>query len=157
MIYINNFLMIWVAREYPLGLKLHFYGIRIWPSHTKNSKGINALSGWCFISTYRQLKKIIIFRRVSMPFRAGAPFLQRKKVDISELRKVYQCPFGLVLHFYDGQRVRRSSSRFSYQCPFGLVLHFYEREVKNGGKNSKKYQCPFGLVLHFYSKSFTKC
>ena len=39
---------------------------------------------------------------------------------------LYQCPFGLVLHFY---KVKCALLRmtFRYQCPFGLVLHFYRK------------------------------
>ena len=38
---------------------------------------------------------------VSMPFRAETPFLQVSYQDIStEEDYMYQCPFGLMLHFY---------------------------------------------------------
>ena len=60
----------------------------------------NALSGWCSIST------------------------GEKKIDSKSFRK-YQCPFGLVLHFYPTALWGAEERCKKYQCPFGLVLHFY--------------------------------
>ena len=37
---------------------------------------------------------------VSMPFQASAPFLQNKEETMERRIVLYQCPFGLVLHFY---------------------------------------------------------
>ena len=61
-----------------------------------------------------------------MPFRASAPFLRFVKMIFLLQLLMYQCPFGLVLHFY---KVKCALLRmtFRYQCPFGLVLHFYRK------------------------------
>ena len=85
---------------------------------------INALSGWCSISTAINVVKKIV-------------------------SEVYQCPFGLVLHFYKSIRMKLLQKEFAYQCPFGLVLHFYSK-IAFEIYGLAKYQCPFGLVLHFY-------
>ena len=37
-----------------------------------------------------------------------------------------------------------------YQCPFGLMLHFYDNFIADACKANDLYQCPFGLGLHFY-------
>ena len=63
---------------------------------------------------------------VSMPFRAGTPFLlHHKLMKYFEDRVEYQCPFGLELHFYGHCEDQQLSVSFQYQCPFGLELHFY--------------------------------
>ena len=111
---------------------------------------INALSGWGSIST-RILK------------------------NTTRLKKLYQCPFGLGLHFYAILNDRpdcypynvsmpfRAKAPFllvrreltmenykEYQCPFGLMLHFYDNFIADACKANDLYQCPFGLGLHFY-------
>ena len=35
-----------------------------------------------------------------MPFRAGAPFLLNDNVYHPLVKRMYQCPLGLMLHFY---------------------------------------------------------
>ena len=150
MIYINNFLMIWVARECLTGLRLHFY-----------------------IMTKITVTLISI---VSMPFRAGAPFLHPSDIISDEqIMNMYQCPLGLVLYFYGNSMEWFTLKYDLYQCPLGLVLLFYKEKIyvsinmgrvsmpfrasapflrKRKGENimskTTMYQCPFGLVLHFY-------
>ena len=111
---------------------------------------LNALSGWGSIST----EVNNLFRRilcsVSMPSRAGTPFLHiYGNCYFSNSIILYQCPFGLKLHFYLDEEVKVIVPIW-YQCPFGLKLHFYRMHQKVKQGNWQKYQCPFGLKLHFY-------
>ena len=66
-----------------------------------------------------------------MPFRADAPFLLAEDKNC-EVRKnvAYQCPFGLMLHFYTAKTVKISVKGKTYQCPFGLRLHFYQDAIE---------------------------
>ena len=88
---------------------------------------------------------------------------------------MYQCPFGLKLHFYLLFKIifnevneysinalsgwnsistrkldKEPSVNMLYQCPFGLELHFYINMSTYMTAKQVEYQCPFGLVLHFY-------
>ena len=113
---------------------------------------INALSGWCSIST--EIKMYGVTRRyidVSMPSLADAPFLRDPSWPVStNIRKKYQCPLGLMLHFYVSDVLRKIYSwadcinALSGWCSIStrFKLRIY--------KNLELYQCPFGLMLHFY-------
>ena len=88
---------------------------------------LNALSGWGSIST----EVNNLFRRilcsVSMPSRAGTPFLHiYGNCYFSNSIILYQCPFGLKLHFYVDAEDAEKIKYLSYQCPFRLKLHFYK-------------------------------
>ena len=60
-----------------------------------------------------------------MPSRAGASFLLEVMDGTVDINR-YQCPFGLVLHFYKIVKALDDNFVFVYQCPFGLKLHFYD-------------------------------
>ena len=61
---------------------------------------------------------------ISMPFRAKASFLHWIYQTIQYLWMLYQCPFGLKLHFHK-KIMTKITVTLMYQCPFGLKLHFY--------------------------------
>ena len=84
----------------------------------------NALSGWGSISTRRKSRWKSQQQEVSMPSRAGASFLLEVMDGTVDINR-YQCPFGLVLHFYKIVKALDDNFVFVYQCPFGLKLHFY--------------------------------
>ena len=89
---------------------------------------------------------------VPMPFRASTPFLRKKIYDNCYFsNSMYQCPFGLVLHFYKQLSPEKQSCISLYQCPFGLVLHFYRILFHMLTPQVLLYQCPLGLKLHFYN------
>ena len=85
---------------------------------------LNALSGWGSIST----EVNNLFRRilcsVSMPSRAGTPFLHiYGNCYFSNSIILYQCPFGLKLHFYGMEhcsywRIFIVSMPFRAKAPF---------------------------------------
>ena len=63
----------------------------------------------------------------------------------------YQCPLGLVLHFYTDITYIVRDMNNVYQCPFGLVLHFYRRsygskEAKQNCINALSGQCSISTV-----------
>ena len=100
MIYINNFLMIWVARECPTGLRLHFYRRLFMEFRIYHVTRYQCPLGLVLHFYKEKIYVSINMGRVSMPFRAKAPFLLGKILNKGQWRIVYQCPFGLVLHFY---------------------------------------------------------
>ena len=87
----------------PFGLELHFY---------------------CKENRQGKRKRRTL---VSMPFRAGTPFLRLKnEYPYDEDMERYQCPLGLGLHFYKYHYlVSLIMTIRLYQCPLGLGLHFY--------------------------------
>ena len=71
-------------------------------------------------------------------------------MNSKESSGLYQCPFGLRLHFYHG-RIKKEARReldvsmpFRAGAPFLLNDNVYHPLVK------RMYQCPLGLMLHFY-------
>ena len=62
-----------------------------------------------------------------MPSRADASFLQGfGNAESVIVAMLYQCPFGLRLHFYEENNMEIFRTTTEYQCPFGLMLHFYD-------------------------------
>ena len=49
---------------------------------------------------YWRIFSMVDKNQVSMPFRADAPFLQENPFEENKAFDLYQCPFGLRLHFY---------------------------------------------------------
>ena len=62
----------------------------------------------------------------------------------------YQCPLGLVLHFYK-EKIYVSINMGRVSMPFRASAPFLLNEYFPGYSDFVLYQCPFGLVLHFYA------
>ena len=151
MIYTNNFLMIWVARECPTGLRLHFYSIKDWirrvlPEYqcplglVLHFYSIGEFFGWLIKTRYQcplglklhfYLDEIIENtnrKYVSMPSRADAPFLHT--VNSWDYWKIYwvSMPFRAETPFLPLDTFATTMvAWYLYQCPFGLRLHFYSQ------------------------------
>ena len=68
----------------------------------------------------------------------------------------FQCPLGLIPHFY-----RRSSSVYQQvgsecQCPLGLIHHFYTMVRPISLRLANLCQCPLGLIPHFYTVAISR-
>ena len=69
---------------------------------------------------------------VSMPFRAGAPFLLKNEKNCFYVTDEYQCPFGLRLHLYKTkQRIIRKYIDVS--MPFRAGVPFLRYPFQNLG------------------------
>ena len=55
----------------------------------------------------------------------------------------YQCPLGLVLHFYTDITYIVRDMNNVYQCPFGLGLHFYIENYLQRNKKRLSVSMPF--------------
>ena len=87
---------------------------------------------------------------VSMPFRAGASFLQLEGNPFEEANTMYQCPLGLVLHFYIAFIIILVViAAAMYQCPFRLVLHFYNASEESHFVAEKNVSMPFRASAPF--------
>ena len=110
-----------------------------------------------------------------MPSRASTPFLHKTSVAMRNIH-LYQCPLGLMLHFYrDSGRQRvllwqccinalsgwgfisTRRLRLMYDAivivsmPFRAKAPFLlDPTWEESVAASASYQCPFGLKLHFY-------
>ena len=82
----------------PLGLELHFYG---WSSMEHRS-----------------------LCRVSMPSRAEAPFLQVINVFVYDSGEIVSIPSRASTPFLQYSEMLLAPGKM-YQCPLGLMLHFY--------------------------------
>ena len=63
---------------------------------------------------------------------------------------VYQCPFGLRLHFYMTEKNKENSKKLSVSMPFRAGASFLLDFNNETSEFVVTYQCPLGLVLHFY-------
>ena len=124
--------------------------MRLSRADARFQQGINALSGWCFISTKGKWVEIAGQFSVSMPFRAGASFLQLEGNPFEEANTMYQCPLGLVLHFYIAFIIILVViAAAMYQCPFRLVLHFYNASEESHFVAEKNVSMPFRASASF--------
>ena len=60
---------------------------------------------------------------------------------------LFQCPHGLELlpfRWLVASRIRL------FQCPLGLIPHFYAEEIGDVENVIAGCQCPLGLIPHFY-------
>ena len=61
---------------------------------------------------------------------------------------VCQCPLGLKLLRGNGHKNKKSRR---FQCPLGLIPHFYQdRRMDTDLGHHHLFQCPLGLIPHFY-------
>ena len=117
-----------------------------------------------------------------MPSRADAPFLQGfGKAESVIVAMLYQCPFGLGLHFYKKKESMEESAtrsinalsgwgfistrrlRLMYDAivivsmPFRAKAPFLlDPTWEESVAASASYQCPFGLKLHFYRNKWLR-
>ena len=91
--------------------------------HLIKSGGFNALSGLYLISTFWRVQRF-------------THHLCR-----------FQCPLGLIPHFYWDEICRKILICSKFQCPLGLKLL---RGNGHKNKKSRRFQCPLGLIPHFY-------
>ena len=87
---------------------------------------------------------------------------------------LFQCPLGLIPHFYDAPPCVKEERKRACQCPLGLIPHFYNDNISSitcdcicVNALSGLYlistvtpedmptvvttcQCPLGLIPHFY-------
>ena len=110
----------------PLGLMLHFYKKVRYNGGTR--------------------------RYVSMPSRAETPFLQWLRCVIWQVMLRINALSGWDSISTNDPENLAAEMRALYQCPLGLVLHFYFQYIfLIKEKEDLSYQCPLGLVLHFYT------
>ena len=64
---------------------------------------------------------------------------------------MYQCPFGLKLHFYEDELEEITNANLIVSMPFGLKLHFYTDGYQPHYQGYVNVSMPFGLKLHFYA------
>ena len=63
---------------------------------------------------------------------------------------MYQCPLGLVLHFYIAFIIILVViAAAMYQCPFRLVLHFYNASEESHFVAEKNVSMPFRASASF--------
>ena len=113
------------------------------------SHSINALSGQGSISTNKTMNAAKSVKACINALSGQGSISTWFKPIKSTAKYMYQCPFGLGLHFYV-LTSEKLVCTVSYQCPFGLGLHFYFPQDLSIEVAVLKYQCPFGLGLHFY-------
>ena len=95
---------------------------------------------------------------VSMPSRANAPFLLQMSTYLTAKQVKYQCPLGLMLHFYENEK-----SFKKYGVPIGInaLSGWGFISTMDGtvdiNRNGSVYQCPFGLRLPFYCFVVSSC
>ena len=65
---------------------------------------------------------------VSMPFRAETPFLRCTMTANGIEIKVVSMPFRAETPFLPFPDFVKLPKKESYQCPLGLVLHFYKKK-----------------------------
>ena len=120
----------WGKYQCPFGLVLHFY-YQDFDREVLVVGCINALSGWDSISTRLSIWQEFKPKKVSMPFRANAPFLQGTISESGSGCYWVSMPFRadalflrsiIILVIY--------TFTFLYQCPFGLMLYFYVGRVQ---------------------------
>ena len=63
----------------------------------------------------------------------------------------FQCPLGLIPHFYKLIPVFIISQLIACQCPLGLIPHFYGDIIDIPFAQVAPCQCPLGLIPHFYN------
>ncbi len=139
-----------ILYQCPFWLMLHFYVWRIsknmvrrevisMPSRA-DAPFLQEENGWTLVPPIL----------VSMPFRAGASFLQLEGNPFEEANTMYQCPLGLVLHFYIAFIIILVViAAAMYQCPFRLVLHFYNASEESHFVAEKNVSMPFRASASF--------
>ena len=65
---------------------------------------------------------------------------------------MFQCPLGLMTHFYSAGVHMFLRSNIVCQCPLGLMTHFYSDEFTLLYAIYGQCQCPLGLMTHFYDR-----
>ena len=62
----------------------------------------------------------------------------------------FQCPLGLIPHFYTKEDLYEITPGLKFQCPLGLIPHFYFLIDFASYRPRNLFQCPLGLIPHFY-------
>ena len=60
----------------------------------------------------------------------------------------FQCPHGLEL--LRRVHIKVAVGNMQFQCPLGLIPHFYPKRYEVPITDKQWFQCPLGLIPHFY-------
>ena len=114
---------------------------------------------------------------------SGLYLISTKKADEAvNLINAFQCPLGLIPHFYGDESKRKEVEKYQFQCPLGLIPHFYllenlprkyyhqssfnalsglylisTKKADEAVNLINAFQCPLGLIPHFYLSATTVC
>ena len=80
----------------------------------------------------------------------GLELLRRVHIKVAVGNMQFQCPLGLIPHFYPKRYEVPITDKQWFQCPLGLIPHFYGASSQMSVQSTKKFQCPLGLIPHFY-------
>ena len=59
----------------------------------------------------------------------------------------FQCPLGLIPHFYNETEMTLAIDRLVFQCPLGLIPHFYAARNKLSVAIDQRFNALSGLYL----------
>ena len=114
----------------PIGLELLRHGTQ---AQCCDKQGFNALSGLYLISTEENSVISVAYGYVSMPSRAYTSFLRgtetRERTSVSK----FQCPLGLIPHFYKRKMYLNVRSISFVSMPSRAYTSFLRYPFKNLG------------------------
>ena len=98
-----------------------------------------------------ELGYITYITLVSMPSRAYTSFLPN---HVSSRWSSAQLGFNALsgLYLISTRLQSKSMERrwIMFQCPLGLIPHFYTHVCAQQWRQHSRFQCPLGLIPHFY-------